>query len=56
MLNTVVSILSNNAIFLIDDDTEAQGKEEPMNDQDCDCPSGSETRKSLAGMKRPIES
>ena len=53
MLNTVVSIF-NTMQYLSDDDTEAQGKHECMNDQDC--PSGSETRKSLVGMKRPIES
>ncbi|XVF76486.1 hypothetical protein PTKIN_Ptkin13bG0270300 [Pterospermum kingtungense] len=40
---------------VLDDDTEAEGKQERMNDQDCGCPSGSKTRKSLVGMKRPID-
>ncbi|XVE76217.1 hypothetical protein DITRI_Ditri12bG0155400 [Diplodiscus trichospermus] len=39
---------------VLDDDTEAQGQQECMSNGDG--PDGSETRKSLVGMKRPIES
>ncbi|XWS55789.1 hypothetical protein CRYUN_Cryun09bG0030900 [Craigia yunnanensis] len=54
-LKDCVRRLTNFSLSTVsDDDTEAQGKHECMNDQDC--PSGSETRKSLVGMKRPIES
>lgn len=42
--------------YFSDDDTEAQGEQARMNDQDCPIKSGLETRKSLVGMKRPIES
>ncbi|MBA0776728.1 hypothetical protein Gotri_011686 [Gossypium trilobum] len=38
-----------------DDDTEAQGDQECMKDQDSSIKSGSETRKSLVGMKRHME-
>ncbi|GMJ03021.1 hypothetical protein like AT3G09730 [Hibiscus trionum] len=37
------------------DDTEAQGDQGCMKDQDCRIKSGSETRKSLVGMKRHME-
>ncbi|XVE96743.1 hypothetical protein REPUB_Repub02eG0249000 [Reevesia pubescens] len=56
-LKDCVRCLTNFSLSTVsDDDTEAQGEHECMNDQDCPIKSGSETRKSLVGMKRPIES
>ncbi|XVF07948.1 hypothetical protein REPUB_Repub06bG0183200 [Reevesia pubescens] len=56
-LKDSVRRLTNLSLSTIsDDDAEVQGKQECMNDQDCPIKSGSETRKSLVGMKRPIES
>ncbi|XP_022743427.1 uncharacterized protein LOC111294399 [Durio zibethinus] len=54
-LKDCVRRLTNFSLSTVsDDDTEFQEKQGCMNDQDCH--SGSETRKSFVGMKRPIES
>ncbi|EOY07780.1 Retinitis pigmentosa 1-like 1 protein, putative [Theobroma cacao] len=56
-LKDCVRRLTNFSLSTVsDDDTEAQGEQARMNDQDCPIKSGLETRKSLVGMKRPIES
>ncbi|XP_021289948.1 uncharacterized protein LOC110420883 [Herrania umbratica] len=55
-LKDCVRGLANFSLSTVSDDNETQGEQASMNDQDCPIKSGLETRKSLVGMKRPIES
>ncbi|KAL4351627.1 hypothetical protein GQ457_06G008280 [Hibiscus cannabinus] len=55
-LKDCVRRLTNFSLSTVsNDDTEAQEDQECMKDQDCPIKSGSETRKSLVGMKRHME-
>ncbi|OMO73478.1 hypothetical protein COLO4_27062 [Corchorus olitorius] len=56
-LKDCVRRLTNFSLSTVsDDDAEAHREQECMNDLDCLIKGGPETRKSLVGMKRPIES